>query len=241
MIDTIILTRTDANFIRLYNSLALSNRPDWLRKHRLIVADNGLSAWLRKCYPKEVVFVSIEEPFVFARAVNQCVERCDLEHDILIMNDDTCVETANFIPEMEVALALAQDYGILSPVITGGGAGNSDQMRPLPDYNYELLRTRNVICFIAALIRRKVWDQVGQLDERFTGYGFEDTDYNRRVVDAGWQLGVTGAARVWHESSGTYRTKYGLQKHTEMFYESKAKFEAKWGDGPQLGAYANGQ
>jgi GT2 family glycosyltransferase len=237
VIDTIVLSRTDEHLIRLYFSLARSNRHDWLERHRLVIGDNGISERIRKCFPREVRFVPIEEPFVFAKAINDCVEHgCDPYHDILIMNDDTVVETPSFIPEMEIA-ASRTEYGILSPVITGGGAGNPDQMRPVE--GYDIRETKTIICFIAALIRREVWNRVGIMDEQFTGYGFEDTDYNRRVVEAGWKLGVTGAARVWHEASGTYRTKYGSQKHTAMFYESKAKFEAKWGQGHQLGAYAN--
>lgn len=239
MIDTIVLSRTDEHLVRLYFSLARSNRHDWLRMHRLVIGDNGISEKIRKCFPREAIFVPIQEPFIFAKAINDCVDACHTSHDILIMNDDTIVETPNFIPEMEIALSMATGYGILSPVITGGGAGNEDQMRPLSPDNYDLFETHKIICFIAALIRREAWSRVGIMDEQFTGYGFEDTDYNRRVVEAGWKLGVTGAARVWHESSGTYRAKYGLQKHTEMFHESRIKFEAKWGTGPQLGAYSN--
>ena len=75
------------------------------------------------------------------------------------------------------------------------------------------------------------------LDESFTGYGWEDTDYNRRVVEAGWKLGVTGSAIVKHHAHSTYRSMYGLDKHTEMYYAAQKIFVDKWGEGPQLGAY----
>lgn len=47
------------------------------------------------------------------------------------------------------------------------------------------------------LARRSVYEQVGGFDERFFMYA-EESDWQRRIRDAGWEIGFTPAARVMH-------------------------------------------
>ncbi len=54
------------------------------------------------------------------------------------------------------------------------------------------------------IMRREVVERVGLFDERFIKCGgWEDWDYNNRVLDAGYLVGTTGASVVWHEGMGT--------------------------------------
>lgn len=54
------------------------------------------------------------------------------------------------------------------------------------------------------IMRREVVEQVGPFDERFIKCGgWEDWDYNNRVIDCGYHVGTTGASVVWHEGMGT--------------------------------------
>lgn len=62
------------------------------------------------------------------------------------------------------------------------------------------------------LTRRVVWDQIGQLDDRFFMYS-EEVDWCKRAADAGWRCLYVPAARVLHyegQSSGqvTARRQY---------------------------------
>jgi len=52
------------------------------------------------------------------------------------------------------------------------------------------------------LIRRKVLEEVGLLDEGFFMY-WEDTDFGFRLRKAGWKLAVASDARVWHKESAS--------------------------------------
>jgi GT2 family glycosyltransferase len=47
------------------------------------------------------------------------------------------------------------------------------------------------------LVRRQVYEQVGGFDERFFMYA-EETDWQRRMCGAGWDIGFTPAAEVTH-------------------------------------------
>ncbi len=52
------------------------------------------------------------------------------------------------------------------------------------------------------LVRREVLEQVGLLDEGFFFY-WEDVDFSRRVLDAGWELAVAADAVVYHKFSAS--------------------------------------
>lgn len=77
------------------------------------------------------------------------------------------------------------------------------------------------------IMRREVLERVGPFDERFIKCGgYEDWDYNNRVVDCGYLVGTTGASVVWHEGMGT-------RKHvdnTDAARHNAAVYARKWGD-----------
>ncbi len=237
MLTIIIPTCTDFLADRLLVSLKLSSPT---LNCSIIVADNGLSAQARNRYPY-VTFVDTPEPFCFARAVNNAATYAKPGSDLVLLNDDVIVKSDNFTSSLERMLNIAkvQGFGLISPIIEGG-VGNPDQSQDIPAREIRL--TRKPICFVAAVIPRPVWDALAGLEEGFPGYGFEDTDFNRRVVNAGWKLGCTGAATVQHGDeanahSVTFFKKFGKEKYGQMYMEAKKAFEAKWGQGPQLGNY----
>ncbi len=49
--------------------------------------------------------------------------------------------------------------------------------------------------------RRAAWEQVGPFDERYFMY-FEETDWQRRLHEAGWQVALVPQARVLHLHRG---------------------------------------
>ena len=66
------------------------------------------------------------------------------------------------------------------------------------------------------------------MDERFSGYGFEDNDYCVRVRDAGMQLGIWDGCIVDHSGKlpSTFRTRSDIQS---LYVKSRALFRQKWG------------
>lgn len=239
MITTIIPSRTDAYLETVLASLRESsgNCP-------VIVGDNGISPSVRAEHP-ETLFVRVPRPFNFSKAVNMCVARANPESDLLILNDDTVIVSKDLISSLESVLGDPrwQRFAVFSPKISGG-VGNRDQAMLLP--KDEVLLTRNPICFIAAVVRRYVWDSLEGLDEHFEWYGYDDTDFCRRTVDRGWFLGLIGDLEVKHvgarngrEANGTYSKVFSETKLSEFSNRARLAFINKWGGGPQLGAYAH--
>ena len=52
------------------------------------------------------------------------------------------------------------------------------------------------------LVRREVYEQVGGFDERFFMYS-EETDWQRRIADAGWKIAFDPAGQVTHHGGGS--------------------------------------
>ena len=85
---------------------------------------------------------------------------------------------------------------------------------------------RNVDFLIGAcmLMRREVFEQTGGFDERFFLYS-EETDWQRRIRDAGWEIAFTPAAEVTHlgGASGANDKK----NVSRYFMESLDRYELK--------------
>lgn len=236
MLTFLIPSKTVENLDKLFRSFVDSSGKEG---YRIVVGDNGIDRLPNVFAPG--TFMKVPDPFVFARSVNISAGYADKDSDLVILNDDVEILSPNFVGSVEKALERAkkEGIGILSPIVEGG-IGNPDQAQEL-DEN-QIVLTKKPICFVCAAIPREVWNKVGQMDETFTGYGFEDTDYSRRVVEAGYKLAVTGAARIKHgnaeyPSSGTFAKQFGDKKRHELFEKSHKIFMDKWGDGPQLGVY----
>lgn len=58
------------------------------------------------------------------------------------------------------------------------------------------------VTFAAALVRHSTWDELGGLDERYV-YGWEDTDYCMRVLEAGGTIKCARDAVAVHDECGT--------------------------------------
>lgn len=235
-----MLSRTDEYLERLAISLAPS--PFRWAGQRIIVGDNGLSQKFRRRWP-QFRYVPIPDPFNFAAAVNRCVLETYPDHDLVILNDDTRVLDWLFPFEIESTIteARSRKIGVFSPQILGG-VGNADQR--LASRPGVFIRTKIPICFICAIIPREVWIKVGELDDSFRGYGFEDADYSRRVVECGYDLAVAGWIRVEHGFGGyphssTFRRMYDDATYADMGQHALRTFEDKWGRGPQLGSYGS--
>jgi GT2 family glycosyltransferase/predicted O-methyltransferase YrrM len=237
LLSIIIPTCTDSLLSSLLMTLKVSSPEP---TYQVIVADNGLSAATRKRYP-DVVFVEVPDPFCFSRAVNLAAANATPGSDVCLINDDVVIQSERFVESMERALikAKAEGFGVISP-ITAGGVGNQDQTWEVrPD---EIWLTRITLCFVCVAIPRAVWDEVGGMDEDYIWYGFEDNSFCRCVVDAGWKLGVTGAAKVKHGNgaiphSTTYKRKFNPGELDAISIKAREVFQQKWGYGPRLGDY----
>lgn len=219
MISVVIPSASDALLSECLESLERSE-PGWIAQHEVIVVDDGIGEAVKRRFT-DVKFVPGVKPFIFARNVNIGF-RAASGHP-MVMNDDVTVCSPRFLSSLESVLVSAYEYGMISPRIIRN-VGNPDQM-----HTTERLReTEQTLCMVAVVIRREAWRQIGELDERFTGYGFEDDDYSLRATMAGWKRGVTGLAVVDHRIHGTFG-KFSREELLRAFGRNKRLFVEKWG------------
>lgn len=79
---------------------------------------------------------------------------------------------------------------------------------------------------------RGSWDRLGGFDERYVGYGAEDTDFGLRAHRAGVWLGWTRRARGWHQH---HETQVPPRQHLGDIVANARTFRATWGRWPMEG------
>jgi GT2 family glycosyltransferase len=207
-----------------------------------IVGDDGLSGKLRQRWPA-VAFVPLDPPFIFAAAINRGIEVALRRHaegtpvDILVLNDDTEILTTDWHRRIRGQLAqpAAARFGLLSLMIEGGVANADQRYRSLDDV--DIVETLWPLCFVCTVIRFEALRAVGQLDEGFWGYGYDDDDYSRRVRAAGFGIGVTNVAVVRHGRAGfphssSYIRYLGTDAWRRLFEMNRLIYRAKWDEPP---------
>ena len=84
--------------------------------------------------------------------------------------------------------------GKIFPHFVMRGCGEVDQGQ------YRCIEDVDMINACAMLIKRRVIEEVGLLDEKFFAYN-EDSDWNDRVASAGYRIVYVPEARIWHKGS----------------------------------------
>jgi GT2 family glycosyltransferase len=82
----------------------------------------------------------------------------------------------------------------------------------------------DAVTFAAALIKRDTWDFLGGLDEAYR-YGWEDTDFCMRVLEAGGAIKCARDAVALHDECGTRPR--GGQNDSTNYQLFTSRWEAK--------------
>jgi hypothetical protein len=205
----------------------------WDKFGIVLVADNSGGDWNNILLaPNERFRVfHVSDPFIFARNVNLAWKSCEDEDYVVIMGDDVKPFTVNFLWEMKAVMDNHPKLGMLSP-----GIVSPNKLAMIGEYEFwgrDYITGHYSIPFICVMIRQAVWKQIGFLDERYTGYGYDDDDYNVRMINAEWEVGHTCRALIRHgdgeQTLGiSFLKQYGsienLEKQAEInrvLYESK--------------------
>jgi len=201
---------------------------------QIIVVDDGLS---HRPGFEGVRYAPGLRPFVFARnanlgityAQNGCATlyadgtaayHYEPVSDVFLLNDDALLQTPFGVRLLSSIVAARPKLGILSAAVDH--IGNPNQYPKGQGYRDEPSR----LCFVGVYVRRELVSAIGLLDERFTGYGFDDDDYSRRAVAAGFELGVYDEVVLHHKTlPSTFR---GAGFPVEGFAYNKDQFEKKY-------------
>lgn len=140
---------------------------------------------------------------------------------VLLLNNDTVVDP-EMVSELLRVMEADRSIGVTGPKMlyfdqpeTIWCAGNRINWRTgesvrlqaeqpdatTPDTPVEV----DYITGCALCLRRDVIERIGMLDTRFFIY-YEETDWCRRAVDAGWRVVYVPRARLWHKVSAAMGT-----------------------------------
>jgi glycosyltransferase involved in cell wall biosynthesis len=194
----IIPSRNEKNLQACLQAIK-NNEPGGLK--RVLVYDNDLSGGVRHvCEYFSVASASSGSTFVFSSAVNHCIQVCG-DKDVIVMNDDAILQTPNGLTQLHNS-----GVGIVSSSVSGF-IGNPEQknihnphvwLRPLPRHSY--------LAFVCVSLSRELINEIGLFDERLIHYGWEDTLYCIRALNAGYELWVNDLCTVEHSTlPSTYR------------------------------------
>ncbi len=185
---------------------------------KIVVVDDGLLQRVDSCY-----YIDGRKPFIFSRNVNLGL-RVSPADDVVLLNDDALLKTKRGFSLLSQACQEHEDIGVLAASTNITGLPEQRPMR----IGLRYLKAPSVP-FICVYIPRRVIDAVGELDERFAAYGWEDNDYCRRVRNAGYRLAVHDDVFVDHGSlRSTFR---GNPRTSGAIEEGRRIYLAKWGAG----------
>jgi GT2 family glycosyltransferase/glycosyltransferase involved in cell wall biosynthesis len=184
----------------------------------ILIVDNASTdeteSWVSLNYPK-TRFLRFADKQSFARAINYGVERAAGEY-VLLLNPDTKLD-ADAVREMyhlaknepACAAVAAKLKFIWAPGFLNGlgnrvdafswgvdnGLGHLD-LGQFDDW-YELPSA----CFAAAMISKRIWNEIGPADEKFPMY-YEDSEWSYRARGQGYRVIAAPKAVVLHGFSG---------------------------------------
>jgi len=170
-----------------------------------------------------------KENLGFAKGHNQVINKSKADYICLLNNDVEVPE--NWLEKLIIEAKLDDNIGLISPVnrtqgrlIIGGQLfkdGNGKHLH-IGDKNEEI----DWLQFSCVLIKKKVINLIGVLDEQFSPGYYEDVDYCLRVKESGFKLVCSPNVIIEHYDGVTSKPT-GLKKYQEI---NKEKFIEKWKD-----------
>ena len=137
------------------------------------------------------------------------------DHDACLMGD------VLYLPEGATKGARAPDLDTRGQRHPSKPAPPETGVVPEPDYGE--------LWGLSFALRRDTFERCGGLDERFEGYGAEETDFARTLEAAGVPLMRIGGARAYHQH---HAVRTPPLHHFDDIVRNAGLFREKWGDWP---------
>lgn len=230
--------------ILTYNNLEYTKQCiDSIRKYteygtyEIIVVDNasldGTVEWLKE--QEDIKKVFNNENQGFPKGCNQGIEISTGEN-ILLLNNDVIV-TVNWLSNMIKCLYSSEDIGAV------GAVSNSVAYCQQVSVNYNNLyglnrfaekynisdpskwEERIRLIGFCMLIKKKVLDEVGLLDERFSHENFEDDDLSLRIREKGYKNVLCKDTFIHHYGGASFGKS---DKYNSLIDINEEKFYEKW-------------
>jgi O-antigen biosynthesis protein len=193
--------------------------------YRLILIDNA-SSGETACYLEKistdnnkVVLIKNKENLGFPKAVNQGILLSKSPY-LCVLNNDTEVYKG-WLSEMIKVAESDAGIGIVNPA-----SNNTGHPKPLNAFSGEHIEISACIGF-CMLIKREVIEKVGNFDEIFSPGNFEDTDFSRRAVKAGYKCVIAKGAYVYHVQNTGFKK---IKDRDARFENNLDIFNKRWGE-----------
>ncbi len=174
----------------------------------------------------------------FAKGNNIGLRHCNGDY-LILLNNDTVV-TKGWLTGLIKHLNNNQEIGLIGPVTNSIGneakinieyatIGEMDTVAKAYTEKHinELYRDIHVLAMFCIAMTRKVFNEVGYLDESYGIGMFEDDDYSYRMHGKGYDVACAEDVFIHHYGSASFK-KLEDKKYRKIFEENKAKFETKW-------------
>lgn len=224
-----------------YSKLCIESIRKYTKKntYEIIVVDNnsrdGTVQWLKEQNDLKVIYNS--NNMGFPKGCNQGIEIAKGEN-ILLLNNDVVV-TYSWLDNLVKCLYSSDDIGAVGPLTNRCSNyqaipiryENLDEMSTFakkfnvsnPKKWEERLRLIGY-CF---LMKKKIVDKIGLLDEIFTPGNCEDNDYSLRIRKAGFRLILCKDTFIHHFGSVSF--KKNPKEFKAVLRINNGKFKDKWG------------
>jgi GT2 family glycosyltransferase len=238
-VTIVILTWNGLDYTR--RCLATLRERTSYRNYALLVVDNGsvdgTLDYLRQ--QPDLTLLENETNLGFARGCNQGILAAPAGADIILLNNDTEIEQADWIEQLQASAYRAPQVGLVGcrlrrpdgmlqhagtympPTYRGQQLGAGE--RDINQYSRE--RAVEGVVFACVYIKREVLDDVGLLDESYFSY-YEDSDYCLKVARRGYSVVCCGAVTLVHHENVS--TSVNQVKHEQLFLPSQQIFRARW-------------
>jgi len=186
---------------------------------KICVVDNGSTdgsaAFVRRNFPRAEV-LRIEKNMGFAHASNLVIKQSRAEFVCLVNNDikvtpDWLTILMDSFRDQNVAVAVPKMYDFKGLLNSAGGVCDyygfayNRGIGEIDRGQYDNACAVTYGCLGAALIRRRVFDEIGYLDETYSFY-HEDVDFSWRLILRGYQINYDPKSVVYHHHMGTTLT-----------------------------------
>jgi GT2 family glycosyltransferase len=228
MVSIIILAHNQLKFTKQCLSSLLSFTSQIQTPYETIVVDNastdGTKEYLQGLEQSgQIKVIYNTENKGFPTANNQAAAIAKGEYLCLCNND--IVFTQDWL--VKLLRCIKSDNTLVAVGPYTSHSSGYQQVRPQPTYKGEEDLQKyaakfsdeekyvDFLVFFCVLIKRKIWDEIGGLNECYGRGCFEDNEFNYRVVQKGYKMKLAGDCFVHHYSGMTFGQKESPQKTKE--------------------------
>lgn len=192
-------------------------------KYEIILIDDGSTELIYKVLPKlysdiKIIQNEINEGFI--KSVNKGITEATGNY-ILLLNNDTEIKDIYWLKKL---LDGAKKRN-LDMAGVAGARMNEKTWEYLPGEVFKENDKFTYLPFWCCLIKKRIIDKIGMLDEQFGRGFFDDLDFNLRALNAGFKLGVVEGIKVKHLYHQTFKAS-GINI-TEQYIENREIFLRK--------------